>query len=53
MLEEINKLILTASDLQSKLNLTCECLKEETEKRSVSETSKHNLAVQLKSVKKA
>ena len=52
MQEEINKLILKVSDLQSKLNLTCECLKEEIEKRSVSETSKQKLAVQLKSAKK-
>ena len=52
MQEEINKLILKVSDLQSKLNLTCECLKEEIEKRSVRETSKHKLAVQLQSAKK-
>ena len=52
MQEEIYKLILTVLDLQSKLNLTCECLKEEIEKRSVSETSKHKLAVQLNSAKK-
>ena len=45
-------MILTVSDLQSKLNLTCECLKKEIEKRSVSETFKHKLAVQLKSAKK-
>ena len=48
MQQEINTLILTVSDLQSKLNLTCEC----SEKRSFSETSKHKLAVQLKSAKK-
>ena len=30
----------------------CECLKEEIEKRSVSETCKQKLAVQLKSAKK-
>ena len=52
MQEEINKLFLTASDLQSKLSLTCECLKDEIEKRSVRQTSKHNLAVLLKSAKK-
>ena len=48
MQEEINKLILTVSDLQYKLNLIYECLKEEIEKRSVSETSKYKLGVQLK-----
>lgn len=32
--------------------ITCEWLKEEIEKRSVSKTSKHNLAAQLKSAKK-
>ena len=32
--------------------MMCECLKEEIEKRSVSETSKQKLAVQLKSAKK-
>ena len=47
MQEEINKLNLTVSDLQSKLNLPCEWLKEEIEKRSVSKTCKHNLAVRL------
>ena len=52
MQEEVNKLILTVSDLQCKLNLTCVCLKEEKEKRSVNKTSKHKLAVQLKSATK-
>ena len=52
MQEKINKFILTVSDLQFKLNLTCECLKEEIEKRYVSETSKQKFAVQLKSAKK-
>ena len=32
MQEEVNKLILTVSDLQCKLNLTCVCLKEEKRK---------------------
>ena len=52
MQEEINKLILRVLHLQPKLNLTCECLTEEIEKRSFSETSKRKFAVQLKSVKK-
>ena len=52
MQEEINKLVLTVSDLQYKLNLIYECLKEEIEKRSVSETSKYKLGVQLKWAKK-
>ena len=52
MQEEINKLILGVLHLQRKLNLTCECLTGEIEKRSFSETSKCKLAVQLKSVKK-
>ena len=38
--------------MKSKLNLICECLKEETEKKRVSETFKHKLFVQLKSAKK-
>ena len=38
--------------MKSKLNLTCECLKEEIEQKRVSETFKHKLFVQLKSAKK-
>ena len=38
--------------MKSKLNLICECLKEEIEKKRVSETFKHKLFVQLKSAKK-
>ena len=38
--------------MKFKLSLTCECLKEEIEKKRVSETFKHKLFAQLKSGKK-
>ena len=37
MKDEIRKLILKVTDFQQKLSITCECLKEEIEKRNISE----------------
>ena len=47
MKDELSKLILKVTDLQSKLSLTCQCLKEEIEKRSISETSQNTLMKQF------
>ena len=47
--DEISKLILKVIDLQSKLSLTC--LKEEIEKRSISETSQNTLMKKLAEAK--
>ena len=38
--DERSKLILKVTDLQSKLSVTCQCLKEEIEKRNISEIHK-------------
>ena len=51
MKDELGKLILKVTDLQSKLSWTCQCLKEEIGKRSISETSQNTLMKQLAEAK--
>ena len=51
MQNEVKSLINKVSDLQCQLNITCESLREEIDKRVVSENSKKKLKSDLKNAK--